>query len=229
MNQKMESTPSDTFECSVCLEHIGITNCSTTKCGHKFCFQCIGRVIATNQNACPLCRQTLVEGIELDETSDFHDAETIVGDFDDMSDDEDDQNVDICEGNVGFITQQFMEQYTSTDIMTLLIDQFEPSDLSTIDQIWKFKKMRDFLGVLLTASSRERHENDEMGQEDTNVLKMHHVIECETNIRERSLLMDRLRNINLNDMTLEHMESIRQALNAVDDGSILRRLSVSKT
>jgi hypothetical protein len=123
-----------------------------------------------------------------------------------------------------------MEQYTSTDIMTLLIDQFEPSDLiSTVDQIWKFKKMRDFLRTLIITSARESRENTEMGHEDTNILKMHHVVESDTNTRERSLLIDRLRNINLNDMSHEHMESIRQALDTVDDGSILSRLSVSKT
>ena len=45
-------------ECSVCYEKLKKTNVCTTKCGHKFCLECILRTRDTT-NKCPLCREEL--------------------------------------------------------------------------------------------------------------------------------------------------------------------------
>jgi|SaaInlV_130m_DNA_3_1039695.scaffolds.fasta_scaffold41441_1 hypothetical protein len=48
------------YECNICYEKLGDINCSTTECGHRFCFQCIANAMC-NSNKCPCCRRKLYE------------------------------------------------------------------------------------------------------------------------------------------------------------------------
>lgn len=48
------------YECNICYEKIGNINCSTTECGHMFCFRCIATAMC-NSNKCPCCRSELYE------------------------------------------------------------------------------------------------------------------------------------------------------------------------
>jgi hypothetical protein len=41
--------------CNVCFEPLGKTNCTTTPCGHEFCFKCIIQAYQRNP-ICPCCR-----------------------------------------------------------------------------------------------------------------------------------------------------------------------------
>ena len=48
-------------DCPVCMEKLsGDKNICITKCGHKFCSECLIRA-ARNNNDCPLCRQKLTD------------------------------------------------------------------------------------------------------------------------------------------------------------------------
>ena len=44
--------------CPICMEKIGSTNITITKCGHKFCHVCLDEHSCTN-NMCPLCRKNM--------------------------------------------------------------------------------------------------------------------------------------------------------------------------
>lgn len=44
--------------CPICMEKIGNTNITITKCGHKFCHVCLDEHSSTN-NKCPLCRENM--------------------------------------------------------------------------------------------------------------------------------------------------------------------------
>ena len=56
-----------TITCPICLDVINMNqNAMSTECGHKFHFTCIMKNMASNasmQNACPLCRTPVMEGI----------------------------------------------------------------------------------------------------------------------------------------------------------------------
>ena len=48
-------------DCPICMEKLtGDKNICITKCGHKFCCECLIRA-ARNNNDCPLCRQKLTD------------------------------------------------------------------------------------------------------------------------------------------------------------------------
>lgn len=48
-------------DCPICMEKLtGDKNICITKCGHKFCSECLIRA-ARNNNDCPLCRQKLTD------------------------------------------------------------------------------------------------------------------------------------------------------------------------
>ena len=44
--------------CPICMEKLGTTNITITKCGHKFCHTCLDEYSSTN-NICPLCRTNM--------------------------------------------------------------------------------------------------------------------------------------------------------------------------
>ena len=44
--------------CPICMENLGNTNSCITKCGHKFCLECMLKHSKTKSN-CPLCRADL--------------------------------------------------------------------------------------------------------------------------------------------------------------------------
>ena len=46
--------------CNVCFEPLGKTNCTTTPCGHEFCFKCIIKSYQHNP-ICPCCRSPFNE------------------------------------------------------------------------------------------------------------------------------------------------------------------------
>ena len=48
--------------CAVCMNIIG-NDCSTTKCGHKFCTGCLLQAVQRN-GSCPMCRNALLENQE---------------------------------------------------------------------------------------------------------------------------------------------------------------------
>ena len=45
--------------CPICMSILGKDNC-TTKCGHKFCTECLLKAVQKN-SSCPLCRNELLE------------------------------------------------------------------------------------------------------------------------------------------------------------------------
>jgi len=48
-------------ECPICMEEIGIINCITTECGHKFHARCMITNIERNGFNCPYCRSLMAE------------------------------------------------------------------------------------------------------------------------------------------------------------------------
>ena len=52
----------DVEECPICYNELGATNFCVTKCGHKFCMDCVTQHLA-NSIACPMCRTDIVEKV----------------------------------------------------------------------------------------------------------------------------------------------------------------------
>jgi hypothetical protein len=199
------------IECAVCLENIGSTNCTTTKCGHTFCFQCIGKVIVNNNNTCPLCRESLIDGID----TVAYDNITIIDD--DYSSDSDNESMDehntvifIKEGNVDYITKKFKEEgYTDSDLMSLYIDKYQPSDtMSLQDQIWKIKKMRTLISKLENEYEQEENEQQNMANEDKNVLTEN----TRNNVDIFRELSTSVHNLSLQGISREEIEELRDYL-----------------
>ena len=49
-------------DCPICYEEIKDTNFCVTKCGHKFCMDCMPKHLQNNQK-CPLCRSDIVDEV----------------------------------------------------------------------------------------------------------------------------------------------------------------------
>ena len=56
----MSGCEGELFECPICLESIGKTNCMTTSCGHTFHASCIIRNLHSS-HLCPMCRAPIDE------------------------------------------------------------------------------------------------------------------------------------------------------------------------
>lgn len=63
-------------ECPVCMESIGNINNCVSKCGHRFCLECLLKSYK-KKNSCPLCRENLIE----DEYEDLPDLIDVDEDF----------------------------------------------------------------------------------------------------------------------------------------------------
>ena len=141
--------------CAICLESINKDkNIAITECGHKFCFQCIGKTLVDVGNNCPLCRRTLIEFNNTNEDDDdetigsddtysvFSDSSSISDEEDNISyisDNEESRNtilinrVKFKEGPVNKITERFLNKgYTYTDLMTIVLQQYE--DKNSVSQ-----------------------------------------------------------------------------------------------
>uniref|UniRef100_A0A6C0C3B0 RING-type domain-containing protein n=1 Tax=viral metagenome TaxID=1070528 RepID=A0A6C0C3B0_9ZZZZ len=199
------------LECAVCLENIGSTNCTTTKCGHTFCFQCIGKVIVNNNNTCPLCRESLIDGIDTLEDDNI----TIIED--DYSSDSDNESMSehntvifIKEGNVDYMTKRFKEAgYNDSDLMSLYLDKFQPTDaMSLEDQIWKVKKMRTLISEIETESESEEREQQHMENEDKNASTEN----IPNNVEIFRDLSSSVHNLSLQGISREEIEELRYYL-----------------
>lgn len=84
-----DTASSEQDECCICYENIGKKNNCVTECGHKFCFKCLAMAM-TRSNACPCCRQPLVDEPEVadDEDESEYDDDEDDDDASDISDDE---------------------------------------------------------------------------------------------------------------------------------------------
>jgi len=67
-NEKEEEKEEE-VTCPICLDSIDMNqNAMSTECGHKFHFSCIMKNMAANsaaQNACPLCREPVIQGFSV--------------------------------------------------------------------------------------------------------------------------------------------------------------------
>jgi hypothetical protein len=180
--------------CAICLESINKDkNTAITECGHKFCFQCIGKTLMNVGNNCPLCRRTLIEN---NNTNDDDDDETIGSDdtysvFSDssseideednisfISDDENDRNtiqinrVKFKEGPVNKITERFLNKgYTYTDLMTIVLQQYE--DKNSVSQN-DANKCRIYNSIQdLSDINNQEQELFNMEKQDYNVYSTH--------------------------------------------------------
>ena len=50
----------DAEECPICYDELGDRGICVTKCGHKFCMDCVTKHLA-NSTACPMCRTPIIE------------------------------------------------------------------------------------------------------------------------------------------------------------------------
>lgn len=50
--------PRFAFECSICMEHLGGDDISTTECGHLYCTACIIKT-AKDRGVCPMCQASI--------------------------------------------------------------------------------------------------------------------------------------------------------------------------
>lgn len=51
-------------KCPICMEKLGNTNLTITKCGHKFCHTCLDSY-SCNNNKCPICRADIETNIKI--------------------------------------------------------------------------------------------------------------------------------------------------------------------
>lgn len=54
---------SEITECPICMEELGIVDCCTTKCGHKYCSNCFIKTVI-KKNKCPMCREPIMDNDE---------------------------------------------------------------------------------------------------------------------------------------------------------------------
>lgn len=57
LKNSIESTEQET--CTICLESVNDSDKAITKCGHKFCWECIQEIFKTNIQKCPNCNSFL--------------------------------------------------------------------------------------------------------------------------------------------------------------------------
>ena len=106
-------------ECCICLDDICDNNCCTNKCGHRFCFSCMSRYIATTvrndftkEVNCPLCRDVIVDAYNDDDDDD---------DDDDVTSSESSESIALSElepdedGNIINIANMFIEHSDDDD------------------------------------------------------------------------------------------------------------------
>jgi len=69
MEGNEEEEEEEEVTCPICLDSIDMNqNAMSTECGHKFHFTCIMKNMAANsaaQNACPLCREPVIQGFSV--------------------------------------------------------------------------------------------------------------------------------------------------------------------
>ena len=58
MKRKYEELNNDSDICPICLGNIGNKNLTITKCGHKFCHNCLD-THSCKDNKCPICREDM--------------------------------------------------------------------------------------------------------------------------------------------------------------------------
>ena len=74
---------SEKIECPICYDDIDVKkNCITTECGHTFHCKCLLQNAATNGFSCPMCRSTMAEEPEDNNSED---------EYEEYSDDEDEE------------------------------------------------------------------------------------------------------------------------------------------
>ena len=56
--RELPESDTEVDACPICMENLGNTNSCITKCGHKFCLECMFKHSKTKSN-CPLCRADL--------------------------------------------------------------------------------------------------------------------------------------------------------------------------
>jgi hypothetical protein len=81
-------------ECCICYENIGTKNNCVTECGHKFCFKCLAMSM-TRSNACPCCRQPLMDEPDADDDEEESEYDEEEDDASDVSEEEEDALVSI--------------------------------------------------------------------------------------------------------------------------------------
>ena len=64
------------IDCPVCMEPLGKLNNCVSKCGHKFCLECLLKSYRKKNN-CPMCREELIE-------DDYDDLPPLISDEDDF-------------------------------------------------------------------------------------------------------------------------------------------------
>lgn len=55
-------------DCPICMDTIGLSNCLTTECGHRFHTSCLMRNVAHNGFGCPYCRSIMADEPHDDES-----------------------------------------------------------------------------------------------------------------------------------------------------------------
>lgn len=113
-----EEESSEQEECCICYENIGKKNNCVTECGHKFCFKCLAMAM-TRSNACPCCRQPLMDEPE------------VVDDEDESEYDEDDDDT------ASDISDDVDEDNDKAPV-EIIAERLEKSGITMIDMICMF-------------------------------------------------------------------------------------------
>jgi len=161
---------SNNTECCICYETIDKSknNC-TTECGHNFCLKCLMTSFAHDNNACPCCRQELID-LPSEDDDDGDDEDDGDGDEDDEenedTDDEEDYDPDTPECPVEEIARRLeINGYTMESVLSMLLGRYRKGEQDL--NIFELNKKFD---VILEEADAEALEQDAMGKEDTRAM-----------------------------------------------------------
>lgn len=118
----------EAVECCICFENIGTKNNCVTECGHKFCFKCLAMAM-TRSNACPCCRQPLVDEVEVAEDNEEGESDYEEEDDDDDADDFSDDEENDSDAPIETIVERFeKEGLTMLDVVSMMLGRFSKVD-----------------------------------------------------------------------------------------------------
>ena len=154
-------------ECVICYENIGIKNCCTTECGHKFCCKCIATSMQCyNNNSCPYCRASLVEMPEGDDEEDSEDDEE-ESDEEGESEEEEEEDEATAE-EIAAVLQE--KGITMVDLITLVTGRCGKSRPANVNAVDHMVSIDNSIWDIINDLDAEAKERGNMMNEDIHTM-----------------------------------------------------------
>ena len=157
LEPEFESALTLNNECCICMDDIGVNNCTTTECGHTFHATCLFRNMFMRIE-CPMCRKELVEVPDEDEDEDEEYEEDEDQEEDEEEDEEEDDDQEEGEDQANppstLTCKQMAEKltsmgYTMTDLLFFAVGHVHESESATLNDELD-EKMSDIVDKMMS-------------------------------------------------------------------------------